>query len=80
MVILDGAKIGDGAVVGAGSVVKGELPPYSINAGVPAKTIRYRFTEEEIQALLKLKWWEKDESWIRSHIEDFNDVSRLTGK
>ncbi|MBQ7724557.1 MAG: CatB-related O-acetyltransferase [Lachnospiraceae bacterium] len=80
VVILDGAKIGDGAVVGAGSVVKGELPPYSINAGVPAKTIRYRFTEEEIQALLKLKWWEKDESWIRSHIEDFNDVSRLTGK
>lgn len=80
VVILDGAKIGDGAVVGAGSVVKGELPPYSINAGVPAKTIRYRFTEEEIQALLKLKWWEKDENWIRSHIEDFNDVSRLTGK
>ncbi len=80
VVILDGAKIGDGAVVGAGSVVKGELPPYSINVGVPAKTIRYRFTEEEIQALLKLKWWEKDESWIHSHIEDFNDVRRLTGK
>ncbi len=77
--ILDGAKIGDGAVVGAGSVVKGELPPYSINAGVPAKTIRYRFSEEEIDALLKLKWWEKDENWIRSHIEDFNDVRKLTG-
>lgn len=78
VVILDGAKIGDGAVVGAGSVVKGELPPYSINAGVPAKTIRYRFSEEEIETLLRLKWWEKDEKWIRSHIEDFNDVSKLT--
>ncbi len=78
--ILDGAKIGDGAVIGAGSVVRGELPPYSINAGVPARTIRYRFSEEEIQRLLKLKWWEKDEKWIRSHIEDFNDVGRLTGK
>ena len=80
VVILDGAKIGDGAVVGAGSLVKGELPPYSINAGVPAKTIRYRFSEEEISELLKLKWWEKDEKWIRSHIEDFNDVGKLTGK
>ncbi len=75
--ILDGAKIGDGAVVGAGALVKGELPPYSINAGVPAKTIRYRFSEEEIKKLLKLKWWDKDEKWIRSHIEDFNDVGKL---
>ncbi len=80
VVILDGAKIGDGAVVGAGAVVKGELPPYSINAGVPAKTIRYRFSEEEIGALLKLKWWEKDEKWIRSHIEDFSDAGKLCGK
>ena len=77
--ILDGAEIGDGAVVGAGAVVTGILPPYSINAGVPAKTIRYRFSEDEIEALLKLKWWEKDEKWIRSHIEDFNDVGKLTG-
>ena len=76
--ILDGAKIGDGAVVGAGAVVKGELPPYSINAGVPARTIRYRFSEEERNKLLKLKWWEKDEKWIRSHIEDFSDVRKLT--
>lgn len=80
VVILDGAKIGDGAVVGAGAVVKGTLPPYSINVGVPAKTVRYRFSEEEIKRLLELKWWEKDEKWIRSHIEDFSDVSKLTGK
>ena len=78
--ILDGAKIGDGAVIGAGAVVKGDLPPYSINAGIPAKTIRYRFSEEEIKKLLTLKWWEKDEKWIRSHIEDFKDVQRLTGE
>lgn len=78
VVILDGAKIGDGAVVGAGALVSGELPPYSINVGVPAKTIRYRFSEEEITALLKLRWWEKDEKWIKEHIEDFRDVNRLT--
>ena len=80
VLILDGAKIGDGAVVGAGAVVRGSLPPYSINVGVPARTIRYRFSEEEIEALLKLKWWEKYENWIRSHIKYFNDVGKLTGK
>lgn len=42
VVILDGAVLRKGSVVGAGSLVLGELPPYSINVGQPAKTIGYR--------------------------------------
>ena len=42
VVILDGAVLRRGCVVGAGAVVRGELPPYSINVGVPARTIGYR--------------------------------------
>ncbi len=41
-VILDGAILRQGCVVGAGSLVRGELPPYSINIGAPAKTTGYR--------------------------------------
>jgi acetyltransferase-like isoleucine patch superfamily enzyme len=41
-VLLDGARIGRGAVVGAGSVVRGELPAYSISAGNPAKVVKWR--------------------------------------
>jgi acetyltransferase-like isoleucine patch superfamily enzyme len=41
-VILDGAVLRRGAVVGAGSVVRHELPAYSINVGVPARTIAWR--------------------------------------
>lgn len=41
-VILDGAILRQGCVVGAGSLVRGELPPYSINIGTPAKTTGYR--------------------------------------
>ena len=41
-VILDGAVLRRGAVVGAGSVVRHELPEYSINVGVPARTIAWR--------------------------------------
>jgi acetyltransferase-like isoleucine patch superfamily enzyme len=39
---LDGAHVGHGCVIGAGSVVRGEIPPYSIVVGAPARVIRSR--------------------------------------
>ncbi|MHB1340388.1 MAG: CatB-related O-acetyltransferase [Coriobacteriia bacterium] len=62
--VLSGVTIGDGAVVGAGSVVTHDVPPYAIVAGVPAKTIRYRFPPEDINALLRLRWWDWPEDSI----------------
>ncbi|CAH0327475.1 Putative acetyltransferase Rv3034c [Microbacterium sp. Bi128] len=41
-VILGGSVIGDGAVVAAGAVVRGEVPPYSIVGGVPARVLGRR--------------------------------------
>jgi acetyltransferase-like isoleucine patch superfamily enzyme len=41
-VILPGTRIGEGAVVAAGAVVKGDIPPYSVVGGVPAKVIGQR--------------------------------------
>ncbi|HYD15524.1 MAG TPA: DapH/DapD/GlmU-related protein [Hyphomicrobium sp.] len=41
-VLLDGAILRRGAVVGAGSVVRHELPEYSINVGAPARTVSWR--------------------------------------
>lgn len=47
--ILKGVTIGRGSVVAAGAVVTKSCPPYSIIGGIPAKVIRMRFTEEEIE-------------------------------
>ena len=57
VVILRGVKIGDGAVVAAGAVVTKDVPPYTIVGGVPGKTIKMRFSEKQVERLMKLKWW-----------------------
>lgn len=55
--ILDGVKIGDGAIIGANSIVNKNVAAYSIVGGSPAKLIKFRFSEEKIEKLLALKWW-----------------------
>lgn len=76
VLIRGGVKIGDGAVLGMGCVVTKDVPPYAIVGGVPAKTIRYRFSEEEIEVLLKLKWWNMPETEIASVADEFRDAKK----
>lgn len=55
--ILDGVTIGDGAVIAAGAVVTKDVAPYAIVAGVPAKLIKYRNSEENVRQFQESKWW-----------------------
>ena len=59
--ILSGVSIADGSVIGAGSVVTRSTRPYSINAGVPCRERSRRFSDSEIDTLMKLKWWDLPE-------------------
>lgn len=78
--IVDGIKIGDGSIIAAGAVVTKDVAPYTIVGGVPAKIIKNRFEPEIVEALLKMKWWDWDESTIKSRASDFRDVAVLVEK
>jgi len=56
--VLPGVHLGDGAVIAAMAVVTKNVPPYAVVVGSPAKVVRYRFPEEQIEALQASKWWE----------------------
>jgi virginiamycin A acetyltransferase len=55
--VLPGVTIGDGAVVAAASVVARDVPPYAVVAGNPARVVRSRFSEEDVERLLRAAWW-----------------------
>lgn len=75
--LMDGITIGDGAIVAANALVNKDVPPYTIVGGVPAKPIKKRFPEDDIEFLVNLKWWNKPMSWIKKNAINFESVERL---
>lgn len=68
-VIMAGVTIGDGAIIGACAVVTKDVSPYTIVGGIPAKSIRKRYSEETIDLLTELKWWDWPEERIAKNIK-----------
>ena len=63
--IMSGITVGDGAVIASRAVVTKDVAPYSIVGSNPAKHIRYRFTENEIELLLEMKWWQWSDEQLK---------------
>ena len=68
-VIMKGISISDGVIIGASAVVTKDVPPYAIAVGNPAKIIKYRYSTNDIQWLLNLKWWDFSREKIATLIE-----------
>lgn len=77
VIVKGGVVIGDGVIIGAGAVVTKDIPPYTIVGGVPAKNIRKRFNDNQIEQLLKIKWWELSEERLAEIAHDFDDVNKV---
>ena len=75
--ILGGVRIGNGAVIGAGAVIAKDVPPYAVVVGNPARVIRYRFPEDVIHKLQKIKWWNWSDEKIKSSFPLLENVEQL---
>ena len=79
--IMPGVTIGNGVIVAANSVVTKDISDYSIVAGVPAKIIKKKFTDEIIQDLNKISWWNWETEIIKDRIDDFyKDMKKFINK
>lgn len=81
-IILRGVTISDGAIVAAGSVVVKDVPPYAIVGGVPARILKYRFSQDKIDELMKRKWWDKpvDIDWLYDNSEPLDLTAQSKGE
>lgn len=75
--LVGGIKIGNGAVVLAHAVVTKDVPDYAIVGGVPAKIIDYRYKEETIKFLQKIKWWENTSEWFEKNWKLLTNMEML---
>ncbi|OBR68463.1 hypothetical protein A7K91_21320 [Paenibacillus oryzae] len=76
-IILSGVTIGQGAVVGAGSVVSKSVPPYAIVVGNPAKVLKYRFSNDIIEELIKIDYKLIDKKFIENNIYYFDKNAKI---
>lgn|GEM_PF-882966 len=74
VLIVDGVHIADGAIVAGGAVVSKDVAPYTIVGGVPARPIGTRFSPDQIQDLLRLRWWEWPEQVLAQRWRAFQDI------
>lgn len=69
--ILNGVTIGNGVTVAAGSVVTKDVPDYCVVAGIPAKIVKQKCSENEAEMMNKIAWWDWDDEVIKKRIIDF---------
>ncbi len=73
--ILSGVTVGDGAVIAARAVVTRDVPPYAIVVGNPGRLARYRFSDEIVQGLLRIQWWDWPISVIEERVGELCDTA-----
>ena len=74
-VVMGGVTLGDGCVVGAGAVVTHDVAPYEMVGGVPARHLGWRYGEDLIAALLRIRWWDWSHEELKERLRDFDDVA-----
>ena len=78
--ILEGVTIGTGAIIAAGSIVTKDVPLYGFVAGNPAQVKRMRYTDPQIDLLLRISWWNWSDEKIRESIPYMQNIKLFLNK
>ncbi len=80
--ILPGARIETGAIIGAGAVVSKARPvgPYEVAVGVPARPVKKRFSDDVIEQLLAIGYWDWDRETLEARFDDLLDIDAFIEK
>ncbi len=77
--IMAGVNVGDGAIIATNSTVTKDVLPFSIVGGNPAIRIKKRFSDDTIEKLLELKWWDWNIEKITKNVHNLtgNRIDKL---
>lgn len=78
--VLDGVTIWDWAVIWAWAVVSKDIPAYAIAVGCPIVVKGYRFEQDIIDKLLRIKWWDFEQNELNLIEKHFFDVDQFVNK
>ena len=65
--IMSGVRVADGTIIGVNTTITKDTEPYGVYGGVN-RLIKYRYSKEQREALLRIKWWEWSDEKIRENL------------
>lgn len=71
--IMPGVRVGDGAIIATNATVVKDVTPYSVVGENPAKEIRKRFSDKQIETLLEVQWWNWEIEKITKNLSVLTD-------
>jgi len=77
--VMPGVHIGDGAIIAADALVTADVPAYGVVAGNPARVVRRRFDDADVERLLRVAWWDWPPDLVTRHVRSVmgNDIDEL---
>ncbi|MBW8521817.1 CatB-related O-acetyltransferase [Chryseobacterium chendengshani] len=74
VIIRRGVTVGNGAIIGSNSFVNKDVKPFEIVGGSPARFIRMRFSDEQINLINNSNWWDESLSLAKQKIEQLEQT------
>jgi virginiamycin A acetyltransferase len=85
--VMPGVRIGDGAIIATGALVTSDVAPYTIVGGNPARPVKRRYDDADVERLLRATWWDWPTELVTEHVRtimsgtpaDVEEIARRHG-